>query len=306
MALPQGNVPVNENEELRKSITDLQVQVQNLTATIQEMNVHQDSDKDDSDIDGSSINNEENTQWELGFKVEIPKFHGGLDQAEELLDWFVTVEEVMDFKKVPNERRVSLVATCFRGRAAAWWNQLKASRARSGNPKIATWEELKKHLRQGFLPCNYDQILSRKLQDLHQGNKTVDEYATKFFAILSRIEVQDTETQLVARFIGGLNPQLQCSLNFFRHLTVYGAQELASILEQQERGSAVGTVPEPSKSLVRNAATISKDGNETLKLGKPITVASIVEYFCFGFASSVGVVGCFGLILITEKLLKKD
>ena len=50
------------------------------------------------------------------FKVEIPKFHGSLDQAEELLDWFVTVEEVMDFKRVPNNRRVSLVATCFYGR----------------------------------------------------------------------------------------------------------------------------------------------------------------------------------------------
>jgi hypothetical protein len=59
-------------------------------------------------------------RWESGFKLDIPEFNGGL-QPEEFLDWIAAVEEVLDFKGVPEDRRVSLVATKFQGRAAAWW-----------------------------------------------------------------------------------------------------------------------------------------------------------------------------------------
>jgi hypothetical protein len=48
--------------------------------------------------------------WESGFKLDIPEFNGGL-QLEEFLDWIATVEEVLEFKGVPKDRRVSLVAT---------------------------------------------------------------------------------------------------------------------------------------------------------------------------------------------------
>ena len=44
---------------------------------------------------------------------------------EEFLDWVAAVEEILNFKRVPEDRRVSLVATKFWGRAAAWWQQLK-------------------------------------------------------------------------------------------------------------------------------------------------------------------------------------
>ena len=59
-------------------------------------------------------------RWESGFKLEIPEFLGGM-QPEEFLDWVAAVEEILEFKRVPDDRRVSLVATKFRGRAAAWW-----------------------------------------------------------------------------------------------------------------------------------------------------------------------------------------
>ena len=53
-------------------------------------------------------------------KMEIPKFKGGM-AAEELLDWLSNVEEIFDFKEVPENRQVKLVATRLRGRAMAWW-----------------------------------------------------------------------------------------------------------------------------------------------------------------------------------------
>jgi hypothetical protein len=83
--------------------------------------------------------------WESGFKLDIPEFSGGL-QPEEFLDWIAAVEEVLDFKGVPEDRRVSLVATKFRGKATVWWQQLKQSRTRLGKSKINRWEKLLKHM----------------------------------------------------------------------------------------------------------------------------------------------------------------
>ena len=60
---------------------------------------------------------------EIRIPTEIPKFHGSL-QAEKFLDWLATVEEIFEFKGVPENKRVSLIATRLRGRATAWWQQL--------------------------------------------------------------------------------------------------------------------------------------------------------------------------------------
>ncbi|KAK4566584.1 hypothetical protein RGQ29_002738 [Quercus rubra] len=70
-------------------------------------------------------------RWESGFKLDIPEFKGFL-QPEEFLDWVAVVEEILEFKEVPQDKRVSLVTTKFRGRATAWWQQLKQSRINQG------------------------------------------------------------------------------------------------------------------------------------------------------------------------------
>jgi hypothetical protein len=101
--------------------------------------------------------------------------------VEELLDWIVTVEEVLEFKHVPLDRCVLLSQMRFRNRAAAWWTQLKAKRARLGKPKIIAWDRLKGKLRKTFLPYNYDQIMFQRLQSLRQGSRSVEEYSTEFF-----------------------------------------------------------------------------------------------------------------------------
>lgn len=77
-------------------------------------------------------------RWETGFKIEIPEFHGG-PRGETLLDWIATVDELLEFKQVPKEKRVSLVAMKFRGHASSWWKQVKATRHRVGKQPIVSW-----------------------------------------------------------------------------------------------------------------------------------------------------------------------
>ncbi|XP_023640321.1 uncharacterized protein LOC111831043 [Capsella rubella] len=187
------------------------------------------------------------SRWESSFRVEIPEFHRGI-RGDALLDWLFAVEEILDFKSVPDDRRVALVVTRFRGHAASWWQQTKATRSRSGKDPIRSWEKLKKKLKETFMPHNYDRTIYTKLQNLRQGSRTVDEYAEEFYLLLSRNEVYDSQVQLVSRFIGGLRLQLQNAMCQFDPDSVAEAHRRASSFEQQQRTPSWSTPGSRSRS----------------------------------------------------------
>ena len=49
---------------------------------------------------------------------------------EDFLDWVNVAKDILDFKEVLEEKWAHLVATRFRGRAAAWWQQTKLTLTR--------------------------------------------------------------------------------------------------------------------------------------------------------------------------------
>ncbi|KAF7154713.1 hypothetical protein RHSIM_Rhsim01G0096600 [Rhododendron simsii] len=145
----------------------------------------------------------------------------------------IATEEVMEFKQVLEDRRVSLVATRFRGRAAAWWQELKLSRGRQGKDKIGSWEKLKKKMRVTFLPHNYSRLMFQRLQNLQQNMRSVDDYTTEFHQLGARNDLEKTDEQLVARYVGGLHEQFQFTLNMFDLYSVSDAHRMALQLEKQ-------------------------------------------------------------------------
>ena len=262
-----------EAEITRDAIAELQAQMANITTTLQALNVQRpppppprenverddDEEEDEDDaadpfaaaVDANPFaplrNNRAiaqdnvqvaaaDNQWTTGFKTEIPEFHGNTS-AEELLDWIVTVEEILEFKRAPLERCVPLLTMRFRGRAAAWWTQTKTAQARLGKPKILSWEKLKSKLKKTFLPYNYDQLMFQRLHTLRQGTRSVAEYSTEFFLLLTRVDIQDSERQLVARFTAGLRQQIQHTLNLFHPLTLSEAHQQALTIETQTKSS---------------------------------------------------------------------
>ncbi|KAH9684874.1 Endonuclease [Citrus sinensis] len=68
-------------------------------------------------------------RWESGLRIDILKFQGS-GRPEEFLDWINTIEEVFEYKEVPENKLVSLAGTRLRGRAVAWWQQTKLTRIR--------------------------------------------------------------------------------------------------------------------------------------------------------------------------------
>lgn len=163
----------------------------------------------------------------MGFKMEMPEFHGGV-RGDEHLDWLITVQEMLEFKWVLEERKVVLVTTKFRRKAASWWLQLKTTWSRAGKDKIKTWEKFEKLLKKNFLPYNFDRTMFTRLQNLRQGTRSVDNYAEEFSLLLTRNEIYYSEVQLVCCFVGGLRPQIQNSMSQFDPTMVAEAHQCGS------------------------------------------------------------------------------
>ena len=71
------------------------------------------------------------------FKVEIPEFEGKLD-PDEFIEWLQTVERVFEFKEIPEDKKVKLVALRLRKYASLWWTNLNAKITRERKSKITT------------------------------------------------------------------------------------------------------------------------------------------------------------------------
>jgi len=101
----------------------------------------------------------------LDFKVDIPEFEGHLD-SDLFLDWLRTVERVFDYKDVPDEKKVNLMALKLRKYASIWWANVVAKRARKGKAKIHSWDQMRDELKDKFLPFHYLQDNYLKLHNL--------------------------------------------------------------------------------------------------------------------------------------------
>jgi hypothetical protein len=80
----------------------------------------------------------------------------------------------------------------------------------------------------------------QRLQNLSQGSKTVDEYMKEFYKYLTRVELAETDDQLVSRYIGGLQQNIQDSLNLFDPVNVFVAYQKALLLEKTAARGSTG------------------------------------------------------------------
>ncbi|KAG5534031.1 hypothetical protein RHGRI_022247 [Rhododendron griersonianum] len=171
--------------------------------------------------------------WERNIKIELPEFNGSLN-PDEFVDWINTVERVFDYEDVSEEKKVKLVAIRLKGRASAWWEQLQGTRLRRGKGKIREWEKMKKKLNEQFLPFNYMQNLYKNLHNLKQVG-SVDEYTEAFHQLVARVDLNESEDQMVARYISGLSITIQDALAMQTLWTVSEAYNRALVAEKQEK-----------------------------------------------------------------------
>jgi hypothetical protein len=156
----------------------------------------------------------------VGFKVDLPEFSGTL-QAEGFVDWLNEFGRIFEYKEVPNLDKVKLVTFKLKGRASAWWEQLKRSRERQDKAKITDWEKMKNKMKGHCLPFGYTQTLFQRLHSLRQGMRSVDDYTEEFYQLVARNYLFEIEEQMVARYLGGLRQPLQDALSLHLLWTIF-------------------------------------------------------------------------------------
>ena len=184
----------------------------------------------------------------LDFRVDIPEFEGQLD-PDQFIDWLQTVERVFEYKDVPDDKKVKLVALKLRRYASVWWQNVISSRVRKGKGKIRTWEKMREKLKSKFLPSHYIQDNFLKLHRLRQGTMSVEEYTREFEQLLLKCDLKEDDAQTMVRFLSGLNEHIVHIVELHPYATLDELSSLAYKVEQQRKSRGGPHVQTPNPYL---------------------------------------------------------
>jgi hypothetical protein len=136
-------------------------------------------------------------------KFSISPFNGSYD-AEDYLDWEMTVEQKFSSHLVPEQHRVRQVTSDFKDFALIWWNELAAL-----GLQPHTWDGLKTAMHQRFVLPSYQRDLRKKLKRLDQGDMSVQDYYAELQKGMIRAGVHEETEDKICRFYEGLRTEIQ-------------------------------------------------------------------------------------------------
>ena len=140
--------------------------------------------------------------------MKISSFQGKND-PEAYLEWERKVELVFDCHNYSKNKKVKLAGRGFSDYATVWWDQLVFNMRRNREPVVETWEEMKRVMRKRFVSTYYYRKLYNKLQNLRQGNHSVEEYYKEMKVAMARANIEEDRKATMARFLEGLNQEIQ-------------------------------------------------------------------------------------------------
>ncbi|XP_040966211.1 uncharacterized protein [Gossypium hirsutum] len=144
-------------------------------------------------------------------------------------------------------QRNRLAAIEFSDYAIVWWDQLVTSRRRNGERPISTWAEMKAVMRKHFVPSYYHRELYQQLQNLTQGNRTVEDYYKDMEIAMIRADVEEDREATMARFLAGLNRDIANIVELQHYVEVMDMVHTAIKVEKQlKRKGPMRTYPTAS------------------------------------------------------------
>ena len=165
-------------------------------------------------------------------KFKMPPFDGKYD-PDTYLTWELAVDQKFACFDFPGHKRVRAATSEFTDFASVWWRE-----HRSQNPHnvLETWEALKRVMRARFVPSYYARNLLHKLQQLRQGTQSVEEYYQELQIGLLRCGLVENEEAAMARFVGGLNREIQDILAYKEYNSITHLFHLACKAEWEVQG----------------------------------------------------------------------
>jgi len=164
---------------------------------------------------------------------------------ELFLAWLKTLERVFDYKDVPGEKKVKLMALKLRKYASIWWANVVAKRARKGKAKIRSWDQMRDKLKDKFLPSHYLQDNYLELHHLKQGTKSVEEYTREFKQVLLKCDLKEDDSQTLIRYLSGLDDQIAHVIELHHYSSLDNLSSLAYKVEQQRKSEGKSSLSKP-------------------------------------------------------------
>ncbi|XP_048236341.1 uncharacterized protein LOC107261617 [Ricinus communis] len=161
-----------------------------------------------SKLERQRLDNENRYAEMMDELIKIKFESRGKSDPELYLEWEKKVERVFECHYYSKEKKVKLAVVEFIYYAAIWWDQLVSNRRRNGEGKIQTWAEVKRIMRERFVPSHYYRELYNKLQSLVQGGKSIEEYYQEMEIALIRANIDEDREATMAQFLHGLNKDI--------------------------------------------------------------------------------------------------
>ncbi|CAM0951129.1 unnamed protein product [Alopecurus aequalis] len=159
-------------------------------------------------------------------KITVPEFSGRSD-PEKYLEWEMRVNQIFDNHNFSEEKKLRVASSEFTEYALVWWDNLN----RNGE-RPATWVDMKRVMRDKFVPASYTRQLHSKLRRLVQGVKTVDEYYKEMQTLMIRTAVRESAEATMVRLFEGLNEDIRDRVDLMQYNDIH---ELIHQAERAER-----------------------------------------------------------------------
>jgi hypothetical protein len=104
-----------------------------------------------------------------------------------------------------------------------------------------TWDFLKRIMRARFVQSYYARDLLNQLQQLKQGTKSVEEYYQELQMGMLRCNLEEAVESATARFLGGINWEIQDILAYKEYNNITCLFHLACKVEREVQGRRAST-----------------------------------------------------------------
>jgi hypothetical protein len=154
------------------------------------------------------VRNNDDTFHKLKFK--IPPVDGKYD-PDAYISWELAIEQKFTCFEFPENARDRAATSEFTDFASVLWVEYGKKHP---NDIWQTWVALKHVMHARFVPSYYARDVINKLQQLKQGAKSVEEYYQKLQIGMLRCNLEEREDAAMARFVFGLNHEIQDILEY--------------------------------------------------------------------------------------------
>ncbi|XP_068486692.1 uncharacterized protein [Phaseolus vulgaris] len=164
--------------------------------------------------------------------IKLPSFNGDND-PNIYLGWETKVEQMFNVYEVKEDQKIELASLEFEDYVMRWWHQLVMEIGLNKRLTMVSWNDFKLCMRAQFVPPHYRNELLLKLQRLHQGPRSMDEYFKDLEVTLIKINMHESEESKIVRFVSGLRREIQNVVELYEYTSLKKLVHLAVKVESQ-------------------------------------------------------------------------